>query len=295
VASTLCCGAACAAWGFAIEPRMLDRRHETAEIPNLPASWERRHIALLADLQVGILFSNTDTVRRAIARVIELRPALALIAGDFVYEAARRPDWAARTTLELVRPLPHAGIPTYAVLGNHDYGEAAPESQKRHLAQEVSAALEESGVRVLRNEAVPLEAGPDSASAADILYLVGLGAHAPGEDRSRAAVAAVPSEAARLVFMHNPVSFRALPAGSAPVALAGHTHGGQIRLPFAPTWSLGRLIMPWPQYVDGWIDGYGEPGNRLYVNRGIGFSRLPLRFGCPPELTVFRLAAAAIP
>jgi len=89
--------------------------------------------------------------------------------------------------------------------------------------------------------------------------------------------------------MHEPFAFRTLPEGEAPLAFAGHTHGGQIRVPLFPRLTPARLTMPWPEYVDGWIEGYGQPGNRLYVNRGIGFSYLPARFGCPPELTFFTL------
>ncbi|MBV8083375.1 MAG: hypothetical protein JO247_01035 [Chloroflexi bacterium] len=62
-------------------------------------------------------------------------------------------------------------------------------------------------------------------------------------------------------------------------------------MPFKPSWSLGRLTVPWPEYLDGWLDGYGQRGNRLYVNRGLGFSRRPMRFGCPPELTLITLRA----
>lgn len=98
--------------------------------------------------------------------------------------------------------------------------------------------------------------------------------------------------------MHDPASFPALPAGEAPLAVAGHTHGAQIRVPGRPAWTAARLPplrQRWPQYADGWVEGYGEPGNRLYVNRGVGFSYVPVRLGCRPELTFFTLRAPAAP
>ena len=290
----LAAGGLAAAWGVAIEPRLIDRREEIGEIPGLPAAWEGRRLALLADLQVGIWLANADTVRRAIRRVIEAKPALALIAGDFVYHAARDPAGAICGAVELVRPLA-ARVPTYAVLGNHDYATDSADSKAEQcrVADALRRALEAAGLRVLDNEAVPL-LSPDGVGIAQqtSLYLVGIGAHLPGEDRPLAALRKVPAEAPRLVFMHNPASFADLPPASAPLALAGHTHGGQIRVPFKPDWTLGRFIVPWPEYLDGWIGDFGQPGNRLYVNRGIGFSHLPVRFGCPPELTFFSLRSA---
>lgn len=274
-------------WGVAVEPRLVDERAETAHLRELPPAWEGRRVALISDLQVGMWLANTDTVRRIVARIVELRPTAVLVAGDLVYEALPDPGREAGAAAALLRPLTEAGIPTYAVLGNHDYGTERVEGA---VASQVRDALRAVRVRVLENEAVPLEAaGAPSGAATPPLYLVGIGAHRPGEDRPAAAVRQVPPGAARLVFMHNPASFPALPAGSAPVALAGHTHGGQVRVPFAPAWTLAALAKRWPQYADGWITGYGEAGNHLYVNRGIGFSVAPVRIGAPPELTLLTL------
>ncbi len=120
---------------------------------------------------------------------------------------------------------------------------------------------------------------------------MGLGSHVAGRDEPKEAVADVPDGAPRVVFMHNPRSFPGLPTGSAPLAVAGHTHGGQVRVPLAPDWSYLWLLQDEDVPVDGWADDYGEPGNRLYVSRGVGFSRIPFRLNCPPELTTFTLAS----
>ena len=89
--------------------------------------------------------------------------------------------------------------------------------------------------------------------------------------------------------MHEPDSFAAFPANAAPLALAGHTHGGQIRIPFTDDWSWMSLFVNEKVRADGWISDFGQAGNRLYVNRGIGFSSFPIRINCRPELTVFTL------
>ncbi len=275
-------------WGVAIEPRLIDREEEVAAVPGLPAAWEGQRVALIADLQVGMWLANTGTVRRIVAQLVEERPALVLIAGDFIYQPGDDARDEIAEAVELIRPLPQAGIPTYAVLGNHDYSLNWRDDPKREdIARQLRAALAERGVRVLHNEAIPLPAPGDAAA----LYLVGIGSAWAGEDRA-AAVGQVPAGAPRLVFMHNPDSFADLPAGAAPLALAAHTHGGQVRLPFTPDWSWLDLVKDEESHADGWIAGYGAPGNRLYVNRGIGFGTLPVRINCPPELTVFTLRPA---
>ncbi|MGE3539658.1 MAG: metallophosphoesterase [Candidatus Tectimicrobiota bacterium] len=300
-------------WGMGIEPRFIDEVEAVAYIPGLPAAWEGQRVALIADLQVGMWLGNTDTVRRIVRRLVARPPALVLIAGDFIYhpigeqttEEAREevePDDYAealaliRRAVGLVQPLPDAGMPTYAVFGNHDYGIGWPgEVRQTWVARALEHALTAARVHVLDNTAVPLRPPepPDRPSASGSqglpLYLVGIGSHLARHDKPLRALAQVPAEAPRLVVMHHPESFAVFPAGTAPLALAAHTHGGQVRLPWTPEWSWMTYMKGEKVHADGWIHGYGQPGNHLYVNRGIGFSRLPIRINCSPEVTFFTL------
>lgn len=293
-------------WGVAIEPRLiLDRRDEMAAIPDLPDAWVGARIAVIADLQIGMWLGNEGMVRRIVARIVAERPAAVLIAGDFVYapteddaeevreeyEPAEARDELAEVE-RLLRPMTEARIPTYAVLGNHDYGMETREAAKLPwLGRHVRAMLSGLGIRVLHNEAVAL-AGAGVADDAAPLYIVGIGPLLAREADPVSALAQVPPDAPRLVLMHHPDVFGRLPAGTAPLAISGHTHGGQVRLPFTPHWTWVSLVRPGEVHGDGWIPDYGAEGNRLYVNRGIGFSRLPLRINCPPELTIFTLERA---
>ena len=272
-------------WSF-IEPRLLNTETETAEIDNLPESWSGKQIAQISDFQIGLWGDNRGTARRSVAKIIEAKPALALISGDFLYHPGANIKPEIETAVDIVRPLVEAGIPTYAVLGNHDYGMSSKKAQpKTNEAERLEIALEDAGVEVLENEAVSLA----SSEADNPLYLVGVGSLWANRDNVEKALSNLPDSSPRIVMMHNPDTFEQFPASSAPLAVAGHTHGGQVRIPNTPQWSWLKFTQKDKVYADGWAKGYGEPGNQLYVNPGIGMSIAPIRLFCPPELTFFTL------
>ncbi|MCF6506524.1 hypothetical protein E9549_03740 [Blastococcus sp. MG754426] len=105
-----------------------------------------------------------------------------------------------------------------------------------------------------------------------------------------AALADVPDDAPRVVLTHDPTTFDELPAGTAPLTLAGHTHCGQIALPGTPRWSYLALTEDEAIVADGWAPAkYGADGNRMFVTCGIGFSTVPLRINAPPQVAFFEL------
>jgi len=301
-------------WGTGIEPRLTDEVSVSARVPGLPDEWAGQRIALIADLQIGMWMANTDTVARIVRRIVEERPAALLIAGDFLYhptEEAGNPREARaeldaedrrasqrqiRNVVALLQPLTDAGIRTMAVLGNHDYAMRVPSAVALPVvADDLTQALRAVGVIVLRNQALPLgDRDADRPSGAR-LYVAGLDAWFPRATDVAAALGQLPAQAPRVWLLHNPLSFRHLPAAAAPVAFGAHTHGGQIRLPFLPRWSWMSLVKESPVAADGWIEqGFGAPGNRLYVNRGIGFSVVPIRINCRPELTWVELRSGQV-
>lgn len=271
-----------------LEPRLVvDEKHETAEIPNLPEEWEGHEIGLIADIQVGSPLPNLATARRIIRKLVQRRPAAVLIAGDFVYATDERTNDLIEQAVDLIRPLVEAGIPTFAVLGNHDYAAKQDGSEKDNgLAERLRSELSNGGVRVLQNEAVPLR--PETGTQVS-LYLVGVGSEWAEADNVEAALSAVPEGAPRIVLVHNPDTFRKIPPGAAPFAVAGHTHGGQVRMPFISGRRWMSMIQGQDVPADDWAPNFGAAGNHLYVNRGIGFSRMPIRLNAPPEVTIFTL------
>jgi predicted MPP superfamily phosphohydrolase len=273
-------------YGALIEPRLLmDKREEKAYVPNLPADWNGKRIALIADFQTGMWWDNTGMVSKIVKEITQSDVDAVLIAGDLVY----KPDTSVvDEAVGLLKPLADSQIPVYAVLGNHDYSLMKKKSQKRpEIAGYLEAELEAINIKVLENESVNVGTG------AEPLHIVGIGSEWADNSQVGIAMSKVGSNDARIIFMHNPVAYRDLPANSAPLTLAAHTHGGQIRLPFTPRNNWLDIARDREVVADGWsTDKVGAEGNRLYVNRGIGFSLVPIRLFCRPELTIFTLQSS---
>lgn len=268
-------------YGVGIEPRfILDERRERVRIPGLHPSWSGAVVAVVADFQVGMWFDNVGMVERAVQQMVEADPAVALLAGDFLYGTGDSSADEIDAVIEALQPLIKSDIPTFAVLGNHDYNVEA--------VDELRGALERHKIPVLQNEAVALPAA--SGRSGSPLYVVGIGAVRPGVADPEAALSEVPEGAARIVFMHNPKAFRAIPPHGAPLAVAGHTHCGQIAMPGLPNWSYVNLLLGEDVVADGFAPpDYGAAGNRLFVTCGIGFSIIPARINAPPQIAFFEL------
>lgn len=283
-------------WGL-IEPRFLDVEEEEVTVAELPRAWDGQRIAQISDWQIGMWLDNPGTVEDAVEQIIAEEPAVVLLTGDYIYHRGDSEDRVEQfgTVQKILKTLVDSGIPVYAILGNHDYSaESKTAPIDRELGRDVTRVLRRAGVRVLFNEAVPLRPPTDSPADApdELLYLVGIGSHYAKNDKVGEALAELPPGAPRIVMVHHPDSFLKFPPHQAPVAVAGHTHGGQIRLPGLPYFSYQTWAKEGKIHIDGWSDGYGAEGNRLYVNRGIGMSTVPIRINCMPELTLITLRRA---
>lgn len=268
-------------YGVLIEPRLiLDEQRAEVPIPRLGEELAGTEVAVVSDFQLGMWFANTGMVARAVETVVAAEPDAVLLGGDFLYSTDPSVEMQIDTLLELLDPLLGAGIPAYAVLGNHDHAVGA--------ADELTTALQGVGIPVLVNE-VAVVPGP-VADPARQLHVVGIGAETAGRADVDAALAGLPEDAPRVVLTHNPTVFDRLPAGSAPLTLAGHTHCGQVTLPGSPRWSYLALTAEERIVADGWApEEFGAEGNRLFVTCGIGFSLAPIRVNAPPQVAFFEL------
>ena len=273
-------------WGFVVEPRfLLDVQIHDVEVPHLGSDWEGKKVALLADFQVGMWWGNTGMIKKAVRAAVEAEPSMVLIAGDFVYKADSS---VVSQAVSLLEPLVEAEIPVVAVLGNHDYSLANVDGERNDdIAAYLRSSLEESGIVVLENDSYSLASDRSSP-----FHVIGLGSIWALRSDIGKAFGEVPADEPRVVIMHNPVVYRDIPADLGAFTVAAHTHGGQINFPFMPaSKSWLDIALPREVVAEGWAeDGIGRGNNRLYVSRGIGFSLLPIRFFCRPELTIFNLS-----
>ena len=241
----------------------MDCATHTVRVPNLPKELAGLRVAQLTDLHRGRLTSD-DLIRRAVAHVCAWRPDLILLTGDFVDSDPADIG----PCMRLIAPLTAACQAVYAVPGNHD--------AKAGLEQ-VQTALRGEGIVFLKNQNVRLAYG---------LWIVGLDEDYHGRPDIAQAFAGMEPNAPALVMAHNPGEADLLTC-RACVIFSGHTHGGQINVPFFTARQLRRIKAK--NYRAGWYD-VGQA--RLYVNRGVGNTEVPFRFRCPPEAALFILQPA---
>lgn len=251
--------------------RRLQTRELDVHLPGLSTGLEGMRIAQVSDLHVG-----PHTSRRYLARVVaaieSARPDLIAITGDQVDDYARDVVPFARAFGALSAPL---GV--FAIAGNHDVYAGWPE---------VRSGLEETGFRVLVNEAVEIERGGDR------FWLAGTGDPAAiGRPRDRGGEAApnvvrtlarVPEGAFTLALAHNPILWPRLAERGVQLTLSGHTHHGQLSIP-ALGWSLAS---PFLEHAMG---SHRQGESLLYINPGTNYWGLPFRIGALPEVTVLTL------
>lgn len=256
-------------WAWRVAPHRLEVVERPLPVTGLPPALRGATLVQLSDLHVGPVVDD-DWLRAAFARAAALRPDIVAITGDFLTHRTSRGASQYAQLRDLLAALPHGRLATVGVLGNHDFG---PGWVDRDVARRVQAEAERAGVQVLRNEVATI-AGLD---------VVGVDEFWAGAGDPRAALARRTHDAA-LALCHNPDALDALPWGDyRGWILAGHTHGGQCRLPGLPP---PVLPVRNRRYAAGEVTL--DDGRRLYVNRGIGYT-LPVRFNVPPELTRFTL------
>jgi len=255
--------------GFLLEPFQLGVSRLEILCSELPAGFDGLRIAQLSDLH---LHRISRAYRRAIDAIGRERPDLVAITGDLV----DHPEQTSACLAFLSRLRAAAGVPVIVVPGNWDH-RAFP--TKQSIAAWHQRLQAETGVRVLANQNVVLHRHGDR------MWLVGTDDPYFGHADLDASFKGIPDSAFALVLTHAPEAFEELAQRpAARLVLAGHTHGGQVRLPF-----IGALRVP-SRYGTRFAHGLFKLGDAIfYVNAGMGMSHLPVRFLCRPELTFITL------
>jgi len=264
-------GSAFAGYAGVEAAAMLDVTRYRLRPRNWPAG-QKLTISVIADLHAGGPNMGIERISHIVETSNALRPDIVLLLGDFVAthkfvtEPVPAPVWAA----ELSRLKAPLGV--HAILGNHDWW---------FHESEIRLALKRVGIPVMENDAVLL--GEPGAR----FWLAGIGdqlAVPLGQGRFRGAddlpatLAKIGSDEPVILMVHEPDIFTTVP-DRVSLTLAGHTHGGQVRVPFV-----------WPAFVPsqyGARFAYGhivEGGRDLIVSGGLGTSAVPMRVGVPPEI-----------
>lgn len=260
-----------AAWSVLVRRRWVRVREVVARVADLPPALEGLRIAQLSDLHIGAMTPARRGLRWS-RRANALGADLIALTGDYVTSGEKFHDDIADVLGALAAPL---GV--FAVPGNHDYfGEGEP----------LFSRLRARGVTVLRNEHLVL--AKDGAS----FVLAGVDdtwTKRADVDRTLRDVDTHdgPTRRPIVALAHDPKLFPDLARRGVDVVLSGHTHWGQVAMPFVPTRiNLGQIAYRFHagEHRDG--------GSTLVISPGLGTTGPPLRFGAPPEITLIRLARA---
>jgi uncharacterized protein len=246
------------------EPYMLTVEHRVIHLRRLPQALDGLRIVQLSDIHHSP-FTGSEQIRRAIETANSLEPDLIALTGDYVsHERA----YAAPCAEMLGRLRARYGV--YAVLGNHDHWtDAALITDLFRLA----------GIRMLINEGMRFELKGAS------FWLAGVDDTMVGLEDLSLALAGSSQDEMKLLLAHNPIILRRAARAGVDLVLSGHTHGGQV------TWRSERSASGRPRRR--LLKGLGRQGEtQIYVTRGLGTVVLPIRYGCPPEVSLLELRHA---
>jgi uncharacterized protein len=248
-----------------IEPNWLEVTQIDVNLPKLDRVFNGYRIVQITDLHAG------DGIDRAqLEKVVEAvnaqNPDLVVITGDHV---SRKP----RQHVELLDTLAklHPRDRTISVMGNHDvFNDPTP----------IRQAIQQAGITLLENSIYTLKR--DRAT----LHIAGVGDVFAKQDRLDRVLAQLPFTGAAIILAHEPdFADETAATGRFGLQLSGHSHGGQIRIPF-----YGGYL---PEYARKYPLGRYQVGEMTqYTSRGIGMIKLYARFNCRPEISVFNLVAS---
>ncbi len=232
-------------------------------LKNLPPEFAGTRLVFLSDLHLGPTVS-LDYLQRVVKIARSLRPHCMVLGGDYIFKSASYIWAVANLFKEIKTPL---GV--YGVMGNHDYANDIIS---------VRTALRQARVQDLTNTGVWLSKGGRR------IRLCGVDDFMLGDPDAEAALADATDADTVFMLSHNPDFLETLDDARVTLALCGHTHGGQIRIP-----GWGAPVIPslyGQKYAYGLVKA---PKTQVLVTSGVGTIIVPARFCCPPEVVAVDL------
>ncbi len=238
---------------------------ERVEIPlkRLPPKLDGFKIIQLSDTHHSP-FTSLEHIERAIKIANRLRPDMFLLTGDYV---SHDREYIAPVAAALGRLKSRYG--TYACLGNHDHWTDA---------DLVTELFRGEGINVLVNQGFRFETRRGS------FWIAGVDDHMVGKTDVPASLRGSFPDEMKLLLAHNPIIFREAARYGVDLTLSGHTHGGQIKLR-----DDEKRILPQRKLKAGL---HTRRNSQIYITRGIGTVVVPMRYQCPPEISLLELRAA---
>jgi uncharacterized protein len=252
------------AYGAAIGKERYEIVERTIALSKLSPRLDGLRIVQLTDIHVGN-FMKQAKLEWYVRAVNDLSPDIVALTGDFIGSS---PHFISACAAALEKLDARHGV--FACLGNHDFWVGA---------DGVTEALQAAGVQVLRNEArtLSLKGAP--------LNIAGVDDPWRGKTDFDRALSMTHADAPTIMLCHQPDLFPAVVRRGIDLTLAGHYHGGQVKLQF-----LGMAVSP-AHLISEFVEGlYSQDRSQLYVSRGIGVTGPPVRLNAPPEITLLHLA-----
>jgi uncharacterized protein len=255
------------AWGW-FEAGWVRLRSIDVEVQGMPPDLDGLRIAHLSDFHLGMPSRGTRAVERAVEWVEEHQPDLVLVSGDLLTHPRGE-----RRLRDVVRRLPRC----YAVLGNHDFGDARDPSAKPSRLRSLDPA------HLLRDDVATVDVRGRE------VQIVGVDPATFRLGRSRPDERADRTADLRILLCHFPRIFDQLSPGTFELVLTGHLHDGQIAIPYGR--DKLRLAHPSGRYAKGL---YRRDGSVMHVSPGLGTTFVPFRFFARPEATELTLRSASM-
>jgi predicted MPP superfamily phosphohydrolase len=263
-----------AGYGFMVEPGRIKIESVHLRLRRLTQAFHGLRIAQLSDIHMGA-WMNGERFQQVANLVLAQQPDLLFLTGDFLvgHNFDKDSEGYLQDLINILSPI-SKGIPTFAVLGNHDYWTDV---------KAVQEMLKASGVVELTNSVFTLSRGSEH------LHLCGVDDVWEGNLRVEDILNQLTDDSAAILLAHEPdFADQSAVTGRFDLQLSGHSHGGQVVLPFLGPPILPSLGQKYPSGLYKVRDMY------QYTNRGVGTGRLPVRINCPPEMTIFTLQSEII-
>ncbi|MEO7672685.1 MAG: metallophosphoesterase [Pyrinomonadaceae bacterium] len=242
------------------EANTLSLERVPVTLERLPKKLNGFKIVHLSDIHHSP-FTGLEHIARAVKIANRLRPDMFILTGDYVSHETRFIGPVAKVLGEL-----SAEFGTYACLGNHDHWTDA---------DLITQNFHEAGITMLINEGLRFEARGAS------FWLAGVDDHMVGKTDLPAALLGSYPDEMKLLLAHNPIIFRQSVRFGVDLTLSGHTHGGQIKVRDPEKRLIKRRKL---------TNGLHErKSSQIYITRGIGTVVLPVRYQCPPEISLLEL------